>query len=685
MHIISRTAPALLFCFIFLFSPLPVQGLANENEYVRTANYFLKAGTDIYPSMYSQLARYDVVILPMEAAVYNKEFFSYARTAHPNITLLAYVPSRSINIKDIDDGAGIRKKLQSGILHDWYLRDPSGDIVPAWPGTLPINITSAWKQYLPEFVADTIMSTHLWDGIFYDEVDSGISFLNAGTIDINNDGDTDSKEDLDRSWQSAMTEILSRTRELLGPDALIVINGSSTSSYQPFINGRMFESFPTPWEGSGRWEDSMQSYLTLSNTSKRTPLFIINSNTANTGRNDIYQKVRYGLASALLSAGYFGFDFGTQNHGQLWWYDEFDIHLGKPSGSAYLAAHSTPSSVRPGVWRRDFQRGTALVNSTNSLQEVSLDGEFEKIRGNQDSSTNDGSITSQIFLNPSDGILLLRPLSQILKASYQNGSFARVFDERGTPKRNGFFAYDMSLRGSVTLYDSTDSKSIRRVTADRGTIHIIHTDGRETSFQPFENWRGNLNIEVLESDNRTSVVFASREYDTSEQERSTKKSPSSIAVFNDAGVFQYEFFPLGKQYRGSIRFAIGDLNADRSPEIVVGSGSGTQPVIRIFNIHGKVLSGGFLAYQKTFTGGLFVGIADLKGDGRGVIITSPGRTGSPLIRLFSDKGKALSPGFLAFASGNKGGIRVLGSDVDGDGKEEIIATTTKVFTYATKR
>ena len=40
-----------------------------------------------------------------------------------------------------------------------------------------------------------------------------------------------------------------------------IINGNSLDSYQSSINGRMFETFPTPWEGDGSWETVMEQYL----------------------------------------------------------------------------------------------------------------------------------------------------------------------------------------------------------------------------------------------------------------------------------------------------------------------------------------------------------------------------------------------------------------------------------------
>ena len=67
------------------------------------------------------------------------------------------------------------------------------------------------------------------------------------------------------------------------------------------------------------------------------------------------------------------------------------------------------------VWRRDFTHGIALVNATTSPQTLALGGTFQKIRGTQVPTINDGSLASQVTLAPRDGIVLLRP-SPLMRA-----------------------------------------------------------------------------------------------------------------------------------------------------------------------------------------------------------------------------------------------------------------------------
>src|SRR3989338_6272402 len=209
-----------------------------------------------------------------------------------------------------------------------------------------------------------------------------------------------------------MARLFKGTRELVGPEPLIVINGSLLPAYQPWVNGRMFESFPTPWEGRGRWSDSIASYLRLPTSNFSPPISIINTNTRDQGAQEDYKTMRFGLASALLGNGFSGFDFGITSHAQLWWYDEYDAPLGRPvSQPANVLGGS--DTIVDSVWRRDFEQGVAFVNATHLARSIALDEEFERLHGIQDPATNDGSVGSEVTLPARDGVILLRPIERL--------------------------------------------------------------------------------------------------------------------------------------------------------------------------------------------------------------------------------------------------------------------------------
>ncbi|MFH1171547.1 MAG: S8 family serine peptidase, partial [bacterium] len=99
-----------------------------------------------------------------------------------------------------------------------------------------------------------------------------------------------------------------------------------------------------------------------------------------------------------------------------------------------------------------------------------------------------------------------------------------------------------------------------------------------------------------------------------------------VIVSSNTGKKISSFFGFAKTFRGGISVASGDVNADGHEEIIVAPYSNGSPQIRIFNSRGKVL-GQFIAYAKSFTGGVRVAAGDLNGDGKDEIVTAPGPGG----------------------------------------------------------
>lgn len=412
---------ALLFIGSFADTAGAEQLKTPDDVYPRTANYYLRAGTDIKPSQYVRLAKYDLVIFPAEAQVFNRGMFARLRKLNPQIIILAYIPTKSWN--DIYWTDPLHKKLRKGIKDSWWLKDSAGKAISTWPGTRMLNATQGWGDYLPEYVAGTVMASKYWDGVLFDEFSATISWANDGDIDLDNDGKKDMPEQMDAAFRSSMIAMLKKTRDLLGPDAVILTNGDSSDDLQAHVNGRMFESFPTPWEAGGTWQGVMTNYLHLQKTTGYPPALILNTTAGDKDNPKDYRMMRFGLTSTLLGDGYSSFDFGVSNHGQLWHYDEYDVRLGRPMGPPMnVRAQITEAAqlwrldhalallgaVTSGVWQRDFENGRALVNSTDRFQVVPLGQTMAHLRGKQAPDVNDGSLTDAVRLPPADGIILLK-------------------------------------------------------------------------------------------------------------------------------------------------------------------------------------------------------------------------------------------------------------------------------------
>lgn len=131
-----------------------------------------------------------------------------------------------------------------------------------------------------------------------------------------------------------------------------------------------------------------------------------------------------------------------------------------------------------------------------------------------------------------------------------------------------------------------------------------------------------------------------------------------------------EIQPFGDLKAGA-NLASGNLDADADTELVAGTGfaGSAKPEIAIMNTNGKKTKS-FLAFDKTFTGGVDVSTADIDSDGTAEIIAGSGPGQEATVKIFKANGKLLKS-FVAYSNFN-GGVRVSSNDINGDGKIEII-------------
>lgn len=146
-----------------------------------------------------------------------------------------------------------------------------------------------------------------------------------------------------------------------------------------------------------------------------------------------------------------------------------------------------------------------------------------------------------------------------------------------------------------------------------------------------------------------------------------------------------EFFAYGPGFTGGVRVASSDIDRDGFADIVTAAGPGGGPHVQVFSGRTGGVIKSFFAYGAGFTGGVYVATADVNGDGTADIITGPGEGGGPHLRIFSGapagnllaEGYAFPPrtgggGQFSTSSIWSSGLRVAATDVNGDGRADII-------------
>jgi hypothetical protein len=359
---------------------------------------------------FQYIPKYDVIVTNY---VPKKELVK-AREKNPNLKVLMFYP------------------FSYGDPYETVFREASNDTTDALYNCLICNsedsilIETYWKHPMynltnpacVEYIAEKILerwSEDLldYDGIFFDRVHGSMGWM-WDDMDINRDGVADDPYVIDEAWKAGVILLLTRLREK-APNAPIVGN-DAIIEYAPWINGSLFEVFLSfylegwhneysrymndyiDWSSvhNDSWNLSMVSMGGSRECSQFEPGFTCPQSVIDATRED-YKTMRFGLASTLMGDGLYLYDIETPVWGQTWWYDEFDISLGKPLGPA----------VQGTIWKREFEKGLAIVNPTADTRIVPLGKTYWAFPGEQDPEVNNGSAVTEVVLQPHDGRILL--------------------------------------------------------------------------------------------------------------------------------------------------------------------------------------------------------------------------------------------------------------------------------------
>jgi len=171
----------------------------------------------------------------------------------------------------------------------------------------------------------------------------------------------------DAEWFSATKNIYKKIRDNSNGKLIIFNAGKDLAdidAYREYFDGYLMENFlgnqmkTTFADGLKAAEDNL--------------IVIYNADTNDTGKKDL-NRMRLGLVLSMLNDNtYFTYDVGPRDHGQAWWFSEYNADLGLSLGNYY---------EENGAYRRDFEKGSVIA-SPDKKTEVQFDIEHTDITTN---------------------------------------------------------------------------------------------------------------------------------------------------------------------------------------------------------------------------------------------------------------------------------------------------------------
>lgn len=396
----------------------------NTDEFPRTAGYLIGDPRNYESTDYqARIAKLDIAILSVwpgwedSRGITFDQVVKRIKAINPGIRVFMYFLPESQRYPPNPAYADLIQKIDG---QKWWLYQtgsgPTKVLSDFGKETYILNITAfaptdssgkRLNQWLAQYVLDTWMKPYpSIDGIFSDN----IFWKPRRNGDWNRDGTSDDQNSSTvQRWYREGNRTYINALKAAMPDKMQLGNiadwgrpEATFPEYDQLLPGGIMEALigqsysVESWKG---WSSTLDHYRKSMAALAQPKLGIFHQ----FGVPSDYQSFRYGFATALLDDGYYAFSDIADGYSGVDWFDELDVKLGK-------ATSSPPTSAwKKGVWRRDFQRGIALVNPKgNGSQEVDLGGNYRKITGKQDRTVNNGQLVSKVTLRDRDGIILLR-------------------------------------------------------------------------------------------------------------------------------------------------------------------------------------------------------------------------------------------------------------------------------------
>lgn len=254
-----------------------------------------------------------------------------------------------------------------------------------------------------------------------------------------------------------------------------------------------------------------------------------------------------------------------------------------------------------------------------------------------------------------------------------SGSAAKAFTARTHAEAMSFVPYTTSFSGGVRVAvgDINGDGAPDIISGSGpGAAHVKVFSGRDQSvlrsFLPYSAFSGGVFVAAGDANgDGLDDIFTGADATTAPH----------VKVFDGkTGAELASFFAYPVGFTGGVRVAAGDVNGDGRADIITGTGAGGAPHVKVFNGASGNEIRSFFAFDPAFAGGVFVAAGDIDGDGFADIIVGSGPGGAPHVKVFSGATTAELLSFFPFPAGFTGGVRVASGDLDGDGRAELVVS-----------
>ena len=247
---------------------------------------------------------------------------------------------------------------------DWFLLDTTGQRILASPGSDTYRMdpgNPGWRNFFVMRVLEW-QENNGWSGLFLDNLEASLS-------DLQTYGKTLAKYPDDASYQAAILGFIQYLKVNYSQPynrpvfANIIARRDEATwfKYMQYLDGAMQECWSVDWSLSvyvseTKWKNDMA--LAEKTQSQGKYIILV----ARGNETDINRQ-NFAFASYLLiSNGKAAFRYSSGIYREVWLYTNYQVDLGTPLGPRYQSGS---------LWRRDFTKGSVVVDPVNHIATIS--------------------------------------------------------------------------------------------------------------------------------------------------------------------------------------------------------------------------------------------------------------------------------------------------------------------------